>query len=159
MSLPESLENYLENIFILSRHQAIVKSVDLARAMGYSKPSVSRAVHILADEGYITIEDHGNLALTESGHATATKVYERHLFLTEYFKALGVDPQTAEQDACNIEHSISAETFNLMKDHISYCIRHIPNEVNPLSLTSEDLEGIEDKLNATPATDDPGATY
>ena len=91
MHLPESLENYLENIFILSRHQPVVKAVDLARAMGFSKPSVSRAVHILEDDGYITIGENGNLILTETGHEIASKVYERHLFLTELFKAMGVE--------------------------------------------------------------------
>ncbi|MDD2426594.1 MAG: metal-dependent transcriptional regulator [Eubacteriales bacterium] len=154
MAVPESLENYLENIFILSRHQSIVKSVDLARAMEFSKPSVSRAVHILEDEGYITIGDHGNLSLTKSGHEIASRVYERHLFLTEFFKALGVNPQTAEQDACQIEHAISSETFNLMKEHISQFVKNVSGEDNPLKLTAEDLGQIEDKVNAPPAAED-----
>ncbi|NLW54257.1 MAG: metal-dependent transcriptional regulator [Clostridiaceae bacterium] len=154
MSLPESLENYLENIFILSRHQPIVKAVDLARAMNFSKPSVSRAVHILEDEGYITIGEHGNLILTDIGSEIASKVYERHLFLTELFKAMGVDPQTAEKDACEVEHAISASTFNLLKEHISYFVENLSEEDNPLNLTPEDLGNIEDKINAPPATDD-----
>lgn len=154
MSLPESLENYLENIFILSRHQPIVKSVDLARAMDFSKPSVSRAVHILEDEGYITIGDHGSLLLTERGNEVAGNVYERHLFLTELFKALGVDPQTAEQDACRVEHAISSETFKLLKKRISYSIKNLPEEANPFQLTSKDLGDIEDKVNAPPAFED-----
>ncbi|NLV99035.1 MAG: metal-dependent transcriptional regulator [Clostridiaceae bacterium] len=155
MNLPESLENYLENIFILSRHQPVVKAVDLARAMGFSKPSVSRAVHILEDEGYITIGEHGKLILTETGHEIASKVYERHLFLTELFKAMGVDPQTAEQDACEVEHAISASTFNLLKEHISYIVENLSATDNPLKLTSEVLGKIEDKINAPAAADDP----
>ncbi len=153
MHLPESLENYLENIFILSRHQPVVKAVDLARAMGFSKPSVSRAVHILEDDGYITIGENGNLILTETGHEIASKVYERHLFLTELFKAMGVDPQTAEQDACEVEHAISASTFNLLKKHISHIVGNLSEEANTLKLTPEDLGNIEDKINAPPAAD------
>ena len=97
--------------------------------------------------------DLGNLILTETGHEIASKVYERHLFLTELFKAMGVDPQTAEQDACEVEHAISASTFNLLKEHISHIVGNLSEEANILKLTPEDLGNIEDKINAPPAAD------
>lgn len=123
MKLKESGENYLENILILGQKQDLVLSVDLAKNMGYSKPSVSRAVHKLEDLGYLKIHKSGHLELTKKGRTRAQAVYERHLFLTQYFMSLGVDETTAVNDACRMEHGLSAQTFELMKKHISYCAK------------------------------------
>lgn len=147
MAVAESLENYLENIYMLSQENAIVKSVDLANAMGFSKPSVSRAVHILADEGYLTFEKHGHLQLTEKGREKAMSVYERHVFLTQYFTSLGVDPDVAEADACRVEHVLSKETFEKVVDHISYCVNSCPANSNPLQdFTESDLQEIQEQF-------------
>ena len=121
MKLKESTENYLENIFILSQKNSMVRSIDLARSMSFSKPSVSRAVHKLQDLDYLKVHKDGHLELTGKGLEKAKTIYERHLFLTQYFMSLGVDETTAVNDACRIEHGLSAQTFELMKKHISYC--------------------------------------
>ncbi|HHU07458.1 MAG TPA: metal-dependent transcriptional regulator [Clostridiaceae bacterium] len=122
----ESTENYLENILILSQKNTIVRSVDLARSMGFSKPSVSRAVHKMKDLGYLKIHSNGHLELTGKGQEKAKAIYERHLFLTQYFMSLGVDETTAANDACRMEHGLSAQTFELMKKHISCCSEGCP---------------------------------
>lgn len=127
MQLAESAENYLENILILQERIGDVRSVDLANEMGFSKPSVSRAVHLLEDQGLLDIADSGFLLLTEKGEEIAEKIYERHVFLTEYFMALGVDEETAANDACSIEHCISDITFDRMKTHIQHCAFTCPN--------------------------------
>lgn len=124
MKLQESGENYLENILILEKRQDIVRSVDLAREMDFSKPSVSRAIHLLEDNGYLVIEESGHLALTEKGREVAEIIYERHVFLTEYLMALGVDEVTAAEDACRMEHAISQTSFERMKDHVKHCALH-----------------------------------
>ena len=117
MRLQESGEMYLETILILSRKPGDVRSVDVADYMGFSKPSVSRAIGILKEEGYVLMDRHGLLTLTESGMETAEKIYERHRTLTDVLTSLGVDPAVAEADACRIEHVISEETFEALCRH------------------------------------------
>lgn len=125
--LQESGENYLENILILTQKNGYVRSVDLARAMDFSKPSVSRAVHLLEDNGYLKIHKSGNLELTERGAEIAQMIYERHIFITDYLMALGVSEDTAARDACRMEHVLSEESFEKMKRHISYCAHGCPH--------------------------------
>lgn len=126
MKLHESGEDYLENILILKERDGAVRSVDLAREMGFSKPSISRAVHMLEDHGYLTIADSGLIELTELGMQTASAIYEKHLFLTRYFMTLGVDEDTATEDACRIEHVISEKTFEAMKQQQWHCLYECP---------------------------------
>lgn len=116
MHLQESGEMYLETIHILSQRGKGVRAVDVADYMGFSKPSVSRAMGLLRSGGYVELDD-GFLVLTEEGEHVASKTYERHLFLTDFFVSLGVDPEVAVQDACKIEHDISDETFQAMKKY------------------------------------------
>ena len=118
MRLQESGEMYLETILILSQRQRFVRSIDVADYMGFSKPSVSRAVSLLKQGEYITVDREGFLYLTEAGREVAEKIYERHTVLTEILTGLGVSPEVAEQDACRIEHDISDETFAKMKEHL-----------------------------------------
>ena len=118
MRLQESGEMYLETILILLQKQTAVRSVDVGEYMGYSKPSVSRAVHLLEEGGYLRIDKDGSLSLTEEGRAVAEKIYERHRILTDLLIRLGVDEETAAADACRIEHVISDETFAAIRRHI-----------------------------------------
>lgn len=127
MKLQESGENYLENILILQRKNGQVRSVDLAREMDFSKPSVSRAIHLLEDNGYLRIVDGGFLELTDVGREVAEMIYERHLFLSNYLMALGVDPEQAAEDACRMEHVISPESFAKMKQHVQHCAQNCPH--------------------------------
>lgn len=115
MSLQESGEMYLETILVLRDEMRIVRSIDVAERMDFSKASVSRAIKILKNDGYIEVERTGNLVLTESGEAIAKKIYERHNVLTAYLKSIGVNAKTAEDDACRIEHVISDESFAAIK--------------------------------------------
>lgn len=108
---------YLETIYILSQKNSAVRSVDVGEYMGFSKPSVSRAVGILKKNGYLKIDRDGYLALTEAGLATAKKIYERHTTLSDFLIKLGVDKETAVRDACKMEHDISDETFEALKRH------------------------------------------
>jgi Mn-dependent DtxR family transcriptional regulator len=117
--IQESGEMYLETILILSQEKGLVRSIDVAEYMGFSKPSVSRAMGILKSHGYIIVEEDGNLKLTEEGRSIAEKIYERHELITEYLVKLGVSEETAEEDACRIEHIISNESFMAIKKHIS----------------------------------------
>ncbi len=117
MKLQESGEMYLETIYLMLKEKPYIRSVDIADAMNYSKPSVSRAVHLLKTEGYIDMASDGQIVLTERGKAVAKKTYERHEVFTELFCALGVDKTIAENDACRIEHVISDETFEAVKKH------------------------------------------
>lgn len=114
MHLQESGEMYLETILILSRNGA-VRSLDVAEYMGFSKPSVSRAVGLLKNGGYIRVDGDGYITLTAEGHEIADKIYERHTVLAEFLTKLGVDPKIAVQDACKIEHDISDESFDAIK--------------------------------------------
>ncbi|MCD8214504.1 MAG: metal-dependent transcriptional regulator [Clostridiales bacterium] len=115
----ESGEDYLETILILKNRQGYVRSIDVANELGFSKPSISRAMSILRDNGYLTIELGGNIVLTEKGTEKARSVYERHIVITTFFvKVLGVDKAIAEKDACKIEHYISDETFLKIKKYL-----------------------------------------
>ena len=115
MAIQESGEMYLETILILSG-KGPVRSIDVSEHMGYSKPSVSRAVGLLKSGGYLTVEENGRLQLTEEGRAVAEKIYERHTILTEALVSLGVPRETAAGDACRVEHVISDETFAAIKE-------------------------------------------
>ena len=118
MALYESAEMYLETIYQLSRERGTVRSVDVAESMGYSKPSVSRAVGLLKNGGYLVMEKDGALTLTETGLEIALKIFERHTILTGMLTRLGVDPETAAEDACKMEHVISDATFEAIKRHM-----------------------------------------
>lgn len=115
--LQESGEMYLETIYILSAKSSSVRSVDVGEYMGYSKPSVSRAVGILKKGGYVVTDKDGYLSLTDAGTEVAKKIYERHTMLTEFLVRLGVSRETAVEDACRMEHDISDETFEALKRH------------------------------------------
>mgnify|MGYP003292969221 FL=1 len=118
MSLHESAEMYLETIYSLSKVNSTVRSIDVAEALGYSRPSVSRAVGLLKNDGYLTMDKDGFLTLTDKGTETAEKIYERHTILTAALMALGVDKETAAEDACKIEHDISDRSFDAIKKHM-----------------------------------------
>jgi Mn-dependent DtxR family transcriptional regulator len=118
MTIHESAENYLEAILMLKQKKGAVRSIDIAHHMSFSKPSISRAMGLLRDNGYITIDKEGWIELTDSGMAIATKIYERHECLTSWLIELGVTPEVAAEDACRIEHDISEETFDRLKEHI-----------------------------------------
>ena len=118
MALQESGEMYLETILILSRQGGYVRSVDISEYMGYSKPSVSRAVGLLKAGDYIAIDDDGHITLTESGLKTAEKIMRRHELLTELLVSLGVDRTIAAADACKMEHVISDETYEAIHNHM-----------------------------------------
>ena len=115
MKLYASGEDYLEAVLVLQRKQGMVRSVDLARHMGFSKPSISHAVGVLKNGGFLTVDDDGFLHLTVIGREIAEKIYERHLFFMEQLIAAGVDPKTAEADACRIEHIISQDSFEKIR--------------------------------------------
>ncbi|MBQ7264819.1 MAG: metal-dependent transcriptional regulator [Firmicutes bacterium] len=117
MAIQESGEDYLETILILREKNNLVRAIDIANEMGYSKPSVSRAMSILKKEGYININESNYISLTESGEEKARGVYEKHRLLTRFFESLGVDHETAVNDACRIEHVISPITFEKIKQH------------------------------------------
>ncbi|MBQ6164174.1 MAG: metal-dependent transcriptional regulator [Clostridia bacterium] len=118
MALYESGEMYLETIYILSQRSSAVRSIDVGEYMGFSKPSVSRAVGLLKKDGLIVTDENGYIRLTEEGNKIAQSIYERHTVLTGLFVGLGVDEKTAAADACRIEHCISDKTFNAIKDHM-----------------------------------------
>lgn len=115
MHLQESGQMYLETIYILSKKGKAVRSIDVGEYMGYSKPSVSRAVGLLKQGGYVVSDSDGFLALTDEGKRVAEKMYERHTILTKFFVTLGVDEDTAAEDACKIEHDISDKSFEAIK--------------------------------------------
>ena len=119
MHLQESGEMYLETILILSKKSPFVRSIDVGEYMGFSKPSVSRAVGLLKKGGYIAVSEEGHLTLTEAGYEIANKIYERPTLLTQYLIRLGVSPEVATEDACKMEHDISDETFEAIKRHAS----------------------------------------
>ena len=115
----ESAENYLETILILSRKKPVVRSVDIAEELGFKKSSVSVAMKNLRERGNITVTKEGYIYLTGSGQQIADMIYERHQFLSAWLVSLGVDPETAVEDACRMEHVISPESFEAIKAHIS----------------------------------------
>lgn len=118
MRLQESGEMYLETILVLTRKNGSVRSIDVGEHMGFSKPSVSRAVGLLKEGGYITVGSDGSLHLTDAGLEIAEKIYERHTILTEFLISIGVDHQTAGEDACKMEHAISDKSLQAIKKHI-----------------------------------------
>lgn len=128
MRLQESGQMYLETILVLSGQKPMVRSIDVGEYMGYSKPSVSRAIGLLKSGGFVTVDDDGALHLTESGRAVAEKIYERHTILTKMLVGLGVDPKVAAEDACKMEHVISDESFSAIKYHITHDAAHIHPE-------------------------------
>ncbi len=119
MNINESAENYLETILILSRQLPVVRSVDICNELGFKKSSVSVAMKNLREKGYILVSGSGFITLTQSGRAIADMIYERHLFLSEWLAALGVPNETATKDACKIEHVISKESFNAIKEYVA----------------------------------------
>lgn len=118
MKIHASGEDYLETILMLQKKSGMVRSVDLALHMGFSKPSISHAVGVLRNGGFLTVDEDGFLHLTDIGREVAEKIYERHRFFTNNLIEMGVDPETAEADACRIEHVISDESFQKLKDAI-----------------------------------------
>ena len=118
MRIQESGEMYLETIYVLSQQKNTVRSIDVAEHMGYSKPSVSRAMGLLKSGGYITVSEEGFLCLTEVGEAVAKKIFERHTVLTEFLVSIGVDKSVAADDACKIEHVLSDDSFLAIKNHV-----------------------------------------
>lgn len=118
MHIQESGEMYLETIHVLLKKNGQVRSVDISEHMGYSKPSISRAVGLLKNGGYITVDKDGLICLTESGLAVAEKIYERHTMLSLMLQMLGVSEATAAEDACKLEHAISDESFEAIKAHV-----------------------------------------
>lgn len=118
MRLQESGEMYLESIFVLSQKLPCVRSIDISEYMGYSKPSVSRAVNLLKSGGYILMDDDNLITLTPAGLEIAQKIYTRHTVLTDMLVRFGVSPETASEDACRMEHAISDESFEAIRRHI-----------------------------------------
>ena len=118
MSLLESGEMYLETIYVLSQESSAVRAIDVGEYMGFSKPSVSRAIGLLKDEGLVKKDNDGFLKLTKAGEILAQRIYERHTVLTKLFMRLGVDEKTATEDACRVEHYISDKTFDAIKAHM-----------------------------------------
>lgn len=123
MAMQESGEMYLETIYVLSLRSSGVRSIDVAEEMGFSKPSVSRAVGLLKNEGLLETDKTGVLKLTEAGEKKAKRIYERHTVLSRMLMELGVDEQTATEDACRIEHYISDRSFDAIKAHMTKCGR------------------------------------
>ena len=118
MHLQESGEMYLETIYVLSQNSASVRAIDVGESMGFSKPSVSRAVRLLRSGEYIEVDEAGYITLTDCGREIAEKISERHRLLTELLVSLGVDEEIAMDDACRIEHVISDASFRAIKEHI-----------------------------------------
>ena len=119
MKIYESAEDYLEAILMIKEKKGVVHSVDVAEELGFSKASVSVAMKKLRENGYITMEKDASLTLLPPGRTIAERIYERHKVLTNFFIRLGVDPETAENDACKVEHDLSEDTFNAMKNYIN----------------------------------------
>ena len=119
MSLQESGEMYLETIYVLTKKSNSVRAIDVAEELGSSKPSVSRAIGILKQGGYVVTDEHGFLSLTDIGREVAEKIYERHTILSNFLIHIGVSGQTADEDACKVEHILSDETFDAIKKFVS----------------------------------------
>ena len=118
MNIHESGEMYLESIHVLLQQRGKVRSIDISEYMGYSKPSVSRAVGVLKSQEFIVVDKDGFITLTDKGLAVAQKIYERHTLLTQFLVSLGVDPEIAAEDACKLEHAISDQSFEALKKHL-----------------------------------------
>ena len=119
MPIQESGEMYIETIYVLTQSSDRVRSIDVCERMGYSKPSVSRAIGILKKNGYISVDASGYITLTDSGVAAAERIYERHTILSQFLESLGVSPETASSDTCKMEHIISEESFSAIKKSVS----------------------------------------
>lgn len=119
MELHESGEDYLEAILMIEERKGSVRSIDIAKELHFSKPSVSRAVGLLKERGYIEVKDNGNIILLDAGREIAAKIYERHIMLTDFLIRIGVDDKTAAEDACRLEHAISEKSFACLKRYIS----------------------------------------
>ena len=117
MKIQKSSEDYLETMLMLREEHGYIRSVDIAAHLGVTKPSVSYATKRLRENGYITMDKDGLISLTESGLEIAERIYERHKVLTQLLISLGVSPETAREDACKIEHDLSVETFNVIREH------------------------------------------
>ena len=122
MHLQESGEMYLETILVLTSQSPHVRAIDVGEYMGYSKPSVSRAMGLLKSGGYIKVDENGYITLLEPGREVAEKIYERHTLLTQFLTRLGVSPEVAAEDACRMEHVISDESFAAIKKHAGYSL-------------------------------------
>lgn len=118
MKIQKSAEDYLETILVLHQRQPQVRSIDIAAELGFSKPSVSVAMKNLRENGYICVDDHGFITLTNEGRQIADKIFERHTLLSQWLEFLGVDKEIAAEDACRIEHVISSESFQAIKEHV-----------------------------------------
>ena len=118
MHLQESGEMYLETIYVLTKNSSTVRSIDVCEYMGYSKPSVSRAIGLLKNGGYVTVNGEGYLSLTQEGREVAEKIFERHTMLTQFLVNLGVPKEVASEDACKMEHVISDESVEAIKNYI-----------------------------------------
>ena len=119
MTIHESGEDYLEAILMIKKRSGNVRSIDIARELSFSKPSVSVAMKNLKTSNYITVDENGFINLTEAGQEIAEKIYERHTFLTNWLTSLGVDPEVAAEDACKMEHAISSESFSAIKKFVA----------------------------------------
>ena len=128
MKIQESAENYLETILILHRRKGSVRSIDIVNELDFSKPSVSVAMKNLRENGYILVDSNGFITLTEAGLQIAETIYERHTLFTDWLISIGVDPVTAAEDACRIEHVISPETFDAIKRHARGSAAQEPSE-------------------------------
>ena len=118
MQIHQSAEDYLVCILKLSKQRPVVRSIDIANDMNYSKPSISVAMKNLRLNGYINVDESGFITLTDSGMEIASNIYDRHLILKKWLEFLGISPETAEQDACKIEHTLSKETYTALRKHI-----------------------------------------
>ena len=118
MQIHQSAEDYLECILKLSKQRPVVRSIDIANDMNYSKPSISVAMKNLRLNGYINVDESGFITLTDSGMEIASNIYDRHLILKKWLEFLGISPETAEQDACKIEHTLSKETYTALRKQI-----------------------------------------
>ena len=152
MKIQESAENYLETILVLHKRKGIVRSIDIANEMGFSKPSVSVAMKNLRLGGYIRVDDDGNITLLDKGREIAEKIYERHTLVSSWLTAMGVDPDIAAEDACRIEHVISNETFDALKRHVSTM-----TEMLKVNSSQEKLPDCEIREFFLPSPTDRGA--
>ena len=119
MKIHESAENYLETILVLQKRNGYVRSIDIATELNFSKPSISNAMKQLRSKGYIQMDESRLITLTEKGRKVAEQIYERHQLISEFLEMLGVDSQTAAEDACKIEHVLSKETYEKFKEHVN----------------------------------------
>lgn len=139
MSLHQSGEDYLEAILVLRQNKGTVRSVDIASHLGFSKPSVSRAMSLLRSSGHIVMEDTGHITLTSQGEVVAQQIYQRHNLLSEFFQRLGVPKEKADEDACEIEHHLSQETYQCLKNFVANLEGHSCGYLPPLG--GEKVEG------------------